>query len=200
MDFVSLGWNAEAAKMCRERYIGEHDQEHEYLVGPFDDCYTNYEGICLCIKENFKFFFDVSYLTIIKSPFSSGNILQGERLIYNTRYNFVFPFESPDRETVGEYFIENNFEKFKERYLKRIDNFRDKLCNGAKITFCIGRFDHNTTELDAIIRKKYPELDFVINHFTPSSSIMLFDELHTIMKYRIPYKEVMEMYGLKCVH
>jgi len=174
---ISLGWNCEAANRGAETGIRKRKADG-YLTCPFDECLTNYEGVLLCIKEDFKYFCDQSYLEVIEAPFTVGGIYKHERLVYNTRYKFIFNHESPDHANLyitqnwaggKNHYIDNNFELFIERYNRRINNFRHYVQNNS-ITFIIGKLDPDVSELDKVIKEVYPNLVFNIYYFVPKVS------------------------------
>ena len=135
---------------------------------------SNYIGLCQCINDDFKHFIDPKHLTLVDAPIVDmflPNQRNGEKWVYNTYYNFVFKYKSPYHGDLylSEYwngpnhFIENNFEKFIERYTNRINNFRNYLNNADFINFILWRYNHIPTELVDIIKNKYPNLKFKIN-------------------------------------
>jgi hypothetical protein len=55
-----------------------------------------------------------------------------------------------------EFYIRNNFEKFKERYEKRIKNFRDYLENEKEIIFIFHSYtDEQIKILNELLSKRY---------------------------------------------
>ena len=190
-DSISLGWNCESASMGVELGIRTKKQ-NGYNTCPFDECITNYKGIVLCIDEDFKYFCDINYLTLIPAKFSTGGIVKDELLIYNTRYNFIFNHESPDHANlhivqnwVGgkNHYIDNNYLLFIERYTRRINNFRYYINNNYKIKFIIGKFDNDYSELNETIHRKYPNLNFDILSYIPASvTLNVFKEHHLLME------------------
>lgn len=189
-DAISLGWNCESAMKGVDLGIRKR-KANGYLTCPFDECLTNYDGIILCLKEDFKYFCDISYLKIIVAPFSVGGVVKNERLIYNTRYNFIFNHESPDHAnlyisqnwTGGQnHYIDNNYALFIERYNHRINNFR-KYVNDPnnKITFIIGKFNPDINELSEMLKEYYPNLKYNLFSYTPSVQFEIFQKCHELM-------------------
>ena len=116
-----------------------------YNTCPFDEMNSNYDGIFLCLKEDFKYFCDPEYLILRKFP-SDCKYYPDETLIYNTRYNFIFNHESPGHANLYQtqawvgginHYIDNHYEKFIERYERRIANFRNYILSGEHITFLV---------------------------------------------------------------
>jgi hypothetical protein len=186
---ISLGFLCESAIKGVELGI-RTTKQHGYFTCPFDLCMTNYAGIILCIKEKFKYFCDISYLSIIPASFSAGTIISSERLIYNTRYNFIFNHESPDHSCLWAkeawpggktHFIDNNYAFFIKRYKQRITNFLTYLEAGGEITFILGNYEPNVDELDAALKLTHPKLVFNILHYKPYVSIELYNNYHKLM-------------------
>jgi hypothetical protein len=190
---ISLGWNCLPA--IKGIHLGlRQTKANGYKTCPFDIGFTNYEGVMLCLEEDFKYFYDTKYLKVIPAPFSTPPFEKDTPLIYNTRYNFIFNHESstPDNGNLyliekwsggKTHFIDNNFEKFIERYARRIDNFRNYLNNDNKITFIISKIDSDTSELSNIIKQKYPNCKFEILFYKEQEfSEENFENLNKLMK------------------
>lgn len=144
MTAISLGWNCSTATRGVDTGL-RSTRANGYFTCPFDLANTNYPGIVLCLRENFKHFCDPAYLVLKEFP-STDKYYPGERLIYNTRYNFIFNHESPGHAGLYmsekwlhgiNHFTENNFQRFIERYTKRISNFRRYVSSGKEILFLI---------------------------------------------------------------
>lgn len=187
---ISLGWNCESAGKGVELGIRKR-KENGYLTCPFDECLSNYDGLILCLKEDFKYFYDLSYLKVIPAEFSAGATVKGDNIIINTRYKFIFNHESPDHVNLyltqnwaggKNHFVDNNFALFIKRYSKRIDNFR-KYVNDPnnKITFLIGKFNPDINELSETLKEYYPNLNCNIFWYRPSVETKLFDDIHNLM-------------------
>jgi len=58
---ISLGWNCEGASRSVDMGI-RGIRANGYTTCPFDEMLTNYEGLILCLKEDFKYFCDPTYL------------------------------------------------------------------------------------------------------------------------------------------
>jgi len=185
---ISLGWNCESAFKGVAEGIRKVRADG-YKTCPFDECITNYEGIIECIKDDFKYLCDVNYLKLVPARFSTGGIVESERLIHNTRYNFIFNHESPAHAKLWSsqgwpggkmHYIDNNYAMFIERYSRRIDNFRNYVKNNS-IRFIIGNFRNEVDSLRDTITRTYPTLTFDIYHYRPSVSKKLFNEHHALM-------------------
>jgi len=165
---ISLGKNCQSAIVAVERGLRLR-RDQGYKTCPFDLCVTNYDGMVKCIEEDFKHFCDSNYLELIQ--YSSKelyveNAREGEFLIKNTYYNFLFNHESPEHTTFyidqkwsggKNHFVDNNFKKFIERYQHRIDNFRSYL-NSNKIIFTLDKEGDDTLALQQVMAKNYPHV------------------------------------------
>ena len=167
---ISLGWNCHSAVYGVQEGLREKKGEG-YQTCPFDEMITNLKGIEECIADDFKYFMDDQYLEIIEAPFSSGGIVKGEKLVHNTKYNFIFNHESPghanlylSQEWTGgiNHYTDNNFLLLKKRYNRRINSFREYVQKGAQVLFIVTRFNKDTSSLHTSIQKTYPTLDFKI--------------------------------------
>jgi hypothetical protein len=136
-----------------------------YNTCVFDLMISNYNGIVKCILEDFNNFVDPNYLTI------------ENECIINTYYNFLFNHEGPGhaelyiKENWPEgkmHFVNNNYAHFIERYLTRINNFRNYLLDTNNYIYFIFQFVHDTNtnddfyELRKAISLKYPDLKYEI--------------------------------------
>jgi len=164
---ISLGMTCDAAiwginNDLREKKI------NGYKTCPFDEMLSNYPGVIECLKDDFKYFCDINYLTIV-------NTTDGPFII-NSKYKFAFNHESPGHDNLHvkqewtegiNHFINNNFTHFIERYDKRIDSFRKYLSNPNNyIEFIIQRYNTFKVDLwelkDALLLH-YPNLKFNFN-------------------------------------
>jgi hypothetical protein len=141
---ISLGWNCSSASKGVDMGIRK-TRAQGYRTCPFDEMNSNYQGVVQCIRDDFKYFCDPAYLILRKFP-TDHRYYPGESLVYNTRYNFIFNHESPGHADLYvtqkwsggiNHYIDNNFERFIERYSRRIDNFRRYLSSGEPVSFLI---------------------------------------------------------------
>jgi hypothetical protein len=175
---ISLGKNCESAIVGVESGL-RMTREQGYKTCPFDLCVTNYEGMVKCLEEDFLHFCDTRYLELI--PYSSKELhvsyaKEGELIIKNTYYNFLFNHESPEHTTFHQdqkwpggknHFVDNSFKFFIERYNQRIDNFRNYMNSNNNISFLLKKEDENdedTTALQSAMMKRYPSMDYEIFH------------------------------------
>lgn len=170
---ISLGWNCSAAQDALTMGL-RNTKNNGYNTCPFDMMITNYVGVCECIEDDFKYFCDPNYLELRPAPDMKNHIpnqKNGEMWVYNTYYNFVFNHESPyhgnlylnEMWSSPNHFVENNFEKFIERYTNRINNFRNYLNTCDFIDFVLVRYNSIPVILSEILKRKYPDLKFKIH-------------------------------------
>jgi hypothetical protein len=165
---ISLGWNCHSAIWSVNNNIRKH-KATGYNTCPFDIMVTNYKGLINCLNDDFKFLYNENYLELIKET------KENEYSIYNTKYNFIFNHESPGHADLYisekwqegiNHFTNNNFKNLKDRYSKRIDNFRSYLSDPNNyITFVITSFektDDDILDLKLAIEKHYPTLKYKI--------------------------------------
>jgi hypothetical protein len=158
---VSLGFLCDSRTHIKNQY--NLSKDNGYKTCPFDIMMSNYKGVIDCFKDDFEGFCDPKYIEL-KNIHGSG-----ESWIYNNKYRFLFNHESPGhtRDTTSRsnlnHYIDNNYENFITRYRQRISNFRNYLNSGIHIIFVLFRYNNNSndlTELNDIIRVKYPNLSF----------------------------------------
>lgn len=178
---ISLGWNCTPACYGVDNKI-RNTKSNGYNTCPFDEMITNYYGIINCIKDDFKDFMNDEFLKLIKCEQSIGGIVKDEILLYNTKYNFIFNHESPGHANLYinqsweggiNHYINNNFLKLKERYDRRVNNFKNYINlgqNGDSITFILSRFNNDITELKNVLLEKYPNLNYKILVIRPTES------------------------------
>ena len=163
---ISLGWNCHSAVWATDNGIRSRKSDG-YKTCPFDIIVTNYVGIVDCLLDDFKFMCDDKFLEI--RPGKSDN----EVLIFNTKYNFIFNHESPGHADLylkenwpeGKFhFTIDNFRNLKERYNRRIENFRRYLSNPLNtITFILTTWDKtDISDLQYAIQKTYPTLQYEV--------------------------------------
>jgi hypothetical protein len=151
---ISLGHNCFSAS--HGVFMGIRKQKSEgYTTCPFDEMNSMYPGVVQCIQDDFKDFTNVAYLQLVTHP-PDCRYYPNETLIYNTKYGFIFNHESPGHADLystqawpggSTHFIDNNFEKFIERYERRIQNFRSYVASKHPITFIITAPDGPLSEL-----------------------------------------------------
>lgn len=171
---ISLGWNCDSAIYGVLNNIRSKKIDG-YKTCPFDEMITNYKGIINCINDDFKYLCDKNYLELIQIPKESkylntnGN---GDIMIYNKKYKFIFNNESPGHANLFitqkwlngiTHYTNNDYEEFINRYNKRIQNIKNLLSSDKYINFILCRPKTNIDdiyELSSIISKKYCSLKF----------------------------------------
>ena len=171
---ISLGWNCNSAVEGVKLGIRKTKRQG-YLTCPFDEMVSNYEGIIKCIETDFKFFCDASFLELVSKPKNTNinTVKDNEKLIRNNYYNFLFNHESPGHADLfisqkwqggQNHFIDNNYDEFKKRYNRRIENFRNYLNDPNNIIiFILHRYntnENNISKLNDVIKIKYPLLKY----------------------------------------
>jgi hypothetical protein len=164
---ISLGWNCYSASHGVRTGL-RSTKADGYTTCPFDEAISNYEGVVRCIRDDFKHFM---HLKLIEVPEDSP-YMANETLIYNPHYKFIFNHESPGhanlwktQEWVGgkAHYIKDDYMLFKERYTRRIRNFRDYLNSGKHIDFIITKEHADFHELESLLKDKYPNLMYTIH-------------------------------------
>ena len=189
---ISIGWNCSPAMFGVSIGLREM-KSNGYETCPFDEMVSNYQGILECINDDFKYFMDSNYLEIRESPFSVGGIIQGEKLIFNTKYNFFFNHESPGHANLYiqqnwkggiNHYIENDYSLLKERYNRRVESYKKYIqqgCNGSEIIFILFRYNKDVNDLIQILDRKYPKLKYQIMLKNPPESIDSVFDHHLLM-------------------
>lgn len=184
---LSLGWNCYSAVEGVSKNLRNKKQDG-YKTCPFDEMITNYNGVIECIKDDFKYLCDSSYLEIIQIPRNSIHLQEGDKVIYNNKYKFIFNHESPGHADLYIYqnwekginhYILNDFEELKKRYERRIQNMKELLNSGKFINFLLNRPNTIKNELDKfknVINEMYPNLKYNIIVFNTEKKV-LYDHL-----------------------
>ena len=171
---ISLGWNCHSATKAVSMGI-RNTKSKGYKTCPFDEMITNYKGIIDCIMDDFEHLCDLKYLELIKIPKESKWLNtngDGDIVIYNKKYNFIFNHESPghanlfvsQKWTNGiDHYTMNNYAEFINRYTRRINNIKELLNSTKNITFILTRPNTkicDISDLNTAIITKYPLLNF----------------------------------------
>lgn len=177
--FISLGWNCGPAIMRKN--IFKYSKENGYKTCPFDLCVTPYNGLVECLKTNFSKFFN----------------LRIENGIIMNEYDMWFNHEVPT-----ELYSNNNFEKFKERYENRINNFKEYLFGNYEVDFIHSNPFFSSEEISEIIKYHYPNLIYKIlslhnsdidvykNHFSEKSDCKIHANIGKQINFEIiKYKD-----------
>lgn len=189
---ISLGWNCGPATYGVAQGIRK-TKANGYRTCPFDEMVTNLPGVIQCIQEDFKYFMDDNFLEIKECPFNVGGTVRGERLIYNTRYNFYFNHESPGHAGLYisqgwkggiNHYVDNNYALLKERYNKRVQAFRDYVeqgQQGTEVVFIVFRYNKDVAELEKALQHTYPNLKYRIMVQTPPETVESVYMHHVVM-------------------
>lgn len=168
--YVSVGWN------CAPRVFIKNTlkltKKSGYKTGPFDLCITQYNSLVNCINTNFANFFDDLHLepgsNAAGNRSSCGpggmNIVNSYGMIFNhegSTHSHLFEEGKND----DEFYIRNNFQKFRERYTRRIQNFRDYINNSQEIILIFSKHPNDTYqdyELLNLFNNAFPNKKFIL--------------------------------------
>jgi hypothetical protein len=188
---ISLGWNCASASSGVDN--GWRLKKSDgYKTCPFDMCITNYDGVVQCIRDDFKDFTNKEHLKLQTVPASILQSKETERLIYNTKYGFVFNHESPDHANLFDsekwpmgrlHFVSNNWEAFCDRYDRRIRNFQEYVRSGRPILFILGSHVEDLSDLRNALATTYPGLNYTIRKIPINLS--QYTTANEYMKYRV---------------
>uniref|UniRef100_A0A6C0EQ54 Uncharacterized protein n=1 Tax=viral metagenome TaxID=1070528 RepID=A0A6C0EQ54_9ZZZZ len=129
---------------------------------------TDYNALYNCLKTDFKDFFD---LTIIPGQNADGDRSlcgEGKRNITNS-YGMIFNHEGSTHShmfNIGQndddYYIRDDFNKFKEKYSLRISNFYNYIKENDEIVLVYHPHngDENIKEICNILKDRYPDKTF----------------------------------------
>ena len=148
MIIISLGFNCSPAIIRKNNF--NQSKNRGYQTCPFDLCVTPMKGLCDCIEEDFGNFFDLRF---------EGGVIMNS---YNMWFNHESPLNHKIYKELGPdtFFMDNNYEKFMERYQKRIDNFRNYMKSGDDILFLLNNPHDKVDRLIQILCDRYPECNF----------------------------------------
>jgi hypothetical protein len=185
---ISLGWNCYPA--IRGVELGLRARKiNGYNTCPFDEALTNYDGVVACITNDFSDFFNLS----IKDIPLTAKYCTGDSLIWNQSYKFLFNHESPGHANLwstqqwpgGKYhYISDDYKNFRERYVRRIQHFREYIFSGENIQFLISYPSPNLINLHTALQEQYPDLTYSITRFDPShiNGILHYEEHMQLMQ------------------
>ena len=198
---ISLGWNCHSAAVCVNHGLRKR-KEDGYKTCVFDTIISNFDGVVECIKDDFEFFTDEKYL-ILDHEFDKPN----DPCIFNTKYKFGFNHESPYHAGIyerqqwpdgREHFMIDNYRNFKERFNRRIQNFRDYLNDpNNHIIFILTTWNKTEQELKPLhdaLKFRYPNLSYEIKQYNdPNGKENLAKHLR-ILKYTKDDYELKRLY------
>lgn len=178
---ISLGWNCHSAGYGVASGIRKRKREG-YLTCPFDEMISNYPGIVACIDDGLDALYDTKYLSVKKMPASQW--LSGDTIVHHSKYNFLFNHESPGHADLyskqgwaggSNHYVFNDFEKFVERYHRRVENLKSYLTCGEHVIFILTRHNTVANDLNAlhqVLAKRYPNLVYDIEIQDFSKTVM----------------------------
>lgn len=189
---ISIGWNCSPAMFGVSTGLRVM-KANGYETCPFDEMVSNLPGIIECIKDDFKYFMDSEYLEVREAPIGVGGVVKGEKLIFNTKYNFFFNHESPGHANLYllqnwkggiNHYVENDYALLKERYNRRVESYKKYIhegCNGSEIIFILFRFNPDIKHLIQALNQAYPNLKYQIILKNPPESIDSVYNHHLLM-------------------
>jgi hypothetical protein len=167
------------------------------MTCPFDLCLSPFEGMVECIRDDFKDLVNPEYLRLQTVPAGFAEAATEEELVYNTKYNIVFLHESPgisanlyltEKWPNGRYhWAIDNWNAFRERYTRRIDNFRTYLRSGTPIQFILASPNPPLDTLHHALRSSYPGLVYQITDVGCDADHYAI--CHRVAHYRSPSRE-----------
>ena len=164
---ISLGYNCQPAMRSKD-YKFRQSKKEGYKTCPFDVMLSNYEGLVRCLQEDFRYLTDSQYLRVIDVPVNDTLHVPHDKVIINTRYNFLFYHDSPVQyifddyqwENGLEHFVVNDFAALKERYKKRVSNFVDYMGGGYEVLLVMLAptlgYKTGFPRLNKVLHEKYP--------------------------------------------
>lgn len=168
--YVSIGWNCSPRSFIKNTL--KITKGTGYKTGPFDLCVTLYPALVKCISTNFANFFD--NLHLIPGENAPGdrtgcgpggmNITNAYEMIFNhegSTHSHMFAEGKND----DEFYIRNNFQKFRERYANRINNFRNYINSSNEIVLIFNKHPQDTYadhELLTLFNNAYPGKKFTL--------------------------------------
>ena len=160
--YISLGYNCSPRKyIYNELNIKKEDG---YKTCPFDLCITSYDALYRCLETNFEYFFDNLHLIPgMNADGDRSNCGPGGQNISNA-YGMIFNHEGSthshnfkESPNDDDFYIRNNFEKFKRRYQNRINNFFLYMKEFHHIVFIHHNPENKSTiQLLKLLKTKYP--------------------------------------------
>ncbi len=150
-----------------------------YMTCPFDEMNSSYEGMVKCLEEDFAHFADPADLQLVERP-SECAYYPGETLLCNTRYGFIFNHESPGHADLYKtqawaggkmHYINDSFRYFRERYDRRIENFRIYCRSGGTVTLLISSHPRSFDDLLRILGTRYPMTTFVVHRLDINNTV-----------------------------
>ena len=140
MIYISLGRNCEPRVYLKNKL--DLTKDKGYLTCPFDLCVSSFDSVYNCLSTDFKHFFE--NLELIRGANAEGDRSKagnGRKNIKNS-YNIIFNHEGSTHSHMfkegtndDEYYIRDDFKKFRERYKRRIANFKKYIFFNTDITF-----------------------------------------------------------------
>jgi hypothetical protein len=165
LNWISLGYNCDPRTDLKNQY--ETSRSNGYLTHPFDLCISPPSAVEDLLEHNFETFFKgLRVCTWGNALGNRSNAGPGGTAITNDA-GIIFNHEGgahshlfAEGRNDDEFYIRNNFYKFRQRYEKRIENFKNTLRNYNKIYFLHKKSSEypkllNLNSITNIINKHY---------------------------------------------
>lgn len=147
---ISLGSDC-LPRLTLTKYLIKKSKKEGELSCPFDLSVTNVNDLIKLLENNFKDFMNSEYFYMKK--FDNIEVIS-HKIYTNTHFNHESPFMT------NENFIENDYQKLKERYNERIKNFY-KYINDDNILFVYNVRDNiNINDLLNCLSNTFPNLSY----------------------------------------
>jgi len=165
MAYICAGGNCNP-RMYLTRILGV-SRAGGYGTLPFDLCITTFESIRACIETDFSEFFKDLRLIPGNNPYGdrskAGPGLQSITNAYGMEFNHEGPSHShlfAEGTNDDDFYVRNDFEKFQERYLRRIENFRKLLAAHDNITIVAEHTQSDQEKILQVFSTTYPTKSF----------------------------------------
>ena len=176
--FIPLGEDCFGRSILHQLGYKRSKSEGE-LSYPFDLSVTPCLSVSQLIASNFSYFMDPRYLVWNDSHPAHG------------RYRIEFNHEQ------GEYFRDHNYKRLRERYAKRILNFRNTISESRPIIFVVHNYhanesipraqlDHLTDSVENQIKIKNKKIVYIDTSGSQSDGIYKVDETLTQIRSAAP--------------
>ena len=140
LNWISLGWNCDPRINLKNKY--KTGRRNGYKTHPFDLCISPPPAVENLLEHNFETFFKGlrvrSWGNAAGDRSNAGpgltSITNDAGIVFNHEGGGHSHLFSEGRND-DEFYIRNDFHKFRERYKKRIENFKNTLINYNEICF-----------------------------------------------------------------
>jgi hypothetical protein len=161
MTYISIGYNCNPRLYMK--YSLKITKSNGYNTCPFDLCITPFESLYKCIETDFLYFFDDLKLITGENAKGDRSFCGPGGLNITNSYGMTFNHEGSTHSHLfqegrndDDFYHRNNFQKFRERYEKRIQNFKNYLKSEKDITFVFHSYtDEQINRLKKLLIIRY---------------------------------------------